>query len=176
MMDETMVYYRVFDSRLQDVAAEGQVIFTLYLYQKIRKREYNIKAEFARFFMHVIKRFPFVRGVFVSGELSKNVSPPKQNIFPQFGPPLEGKYPYEILDGNIDNDLEGSLFAAIGKRAVTYVAFTVISRRVCSKTTWSHNSPGSVARPTHAPPPLQLRFPPDSLSQRALPARVCWQA
>jgi hypothetical protein len=34
----------------------------------------------ARVSMHVIKRFPYVRGVFVSGELSKNVSTPESDI------------------------------------------------------------------------------------------------
>lgn len=34
----------------------------------------------ARFAAHIIKRFPFVRGVFVSGDLSKNVSSPGSDI------------------------------------------------------------------------------------------------
>lgn len=34
----------------------------------------------ARLSMHVIKRFPFVRGVFVSGDLSKNVTNPKSDV------------------------------------------------------------------------------------------------
>jgi hypothetical protein len=34
----------------------------------------------ARFVTHIIKRFPFVRGIFVSGDLAKDVSSPKSDI------------------------------------------------------------------------------------------------
>ena len=34
----------------------------------------------ARFMAHIIKRFPFVRGIFISGDLSKGVSNPKSDI------------------------------------------------------------------------------------------------
>jgi hypothetical protein len=34
----------------------------------------------ARISMHIIKRFPFVRGIFVSGDLSKNFTTPKSDV------------------------------------------------------------------------------------------------
>ena len=47
-----------------------------------RKRERHARRlwRMARLSMHVIKRFPFVRGVFVSGDLSKNATTPKSDV------------------------------------------------------------------------------------------------
>ncbi len=47
-----------------------------------RQREHNATRlwRIARVSMHVIKRFPFVRGVFVSGDLSKNATTPESDI------------------------------------------------------------------------------------------------
>jgi len=46
------------------------------------EREANAQAlwRIARISMHLIKRFPFVRGVFVSGDLSKNATTPESDI------------------------------------------------------------------------------------------------
>ena len=45
-------------------------------------REQDAKQlwKMARFSMHVIKRFPFVRGVFISGDLSKNATTPESDV------------------------------------------------------------------------------------------------
>jgi len=47
-----------------------------------RQREDNAARlwRFARLSMHVIKRFPFVRGVFVSGDLSKNATTAESDV------------------------------------------------------------------------------------------------
>lgn len=42
--------------------------------RKVRERHAQSLWRIARLSMHVIRRFPFVRGVFVSGDLSKNVT------------------------------------------------------------------------------------------------------
>lgn len=45
-----------------------------------RSRIARNRLRIARFFSHIIKRFPFVRGVFLSGDISKGVATPPSDI------------------------------------------------------------------------------------------------